>query len=818
MDARFYFFSSAAGLVLCSGNVHCAEFSFDSFAIENTNQTMAKNINLNQFNGYSHPEGEYYVAVRINNKLVARTKLNFVHNKEGKLAPVLSIATLHTFGLFFADDAIDANEKLAFPGALEGVSVTFNFIKQILDINIPQALLKNGPDADLSVVSSQWDEGVNALSLNYDINGAQKQEQGESFKPEEQYMRLMSGANVGAWRFRSIGTLDKPEDDNTTWSSDQVWVQRDIPLLRSMLIAGDSSSDGALFDSVSYRGVSLATDNAMYSDQAQGYAPVIRGIARTSNAQVEISQNGNVISKRYVSAGPFVINDLYPQSGGGELNVRITEADGSTHYFTQPWGMVSAMQRPGHLRYSVNAGRTDNNDADNQIFSQMTFFYGLPGEMTVFGGGLVAQKYKAADVGYALGLQQFGSISADVTAMRFNSDTLYAEGQNYRLQYSKNLIDSNTDISLSWSFAPSENYIAFPDAITHYDDDDELTAYQKNKLQVSVNQPIGDANTFALSAWRAEYWHRDTQESLSLSDNFSLGQVSVSMGWAWTQNEENETEQQFSLNVQIPFALFAKDTWVSLASNLQRPGAPSQSLGINGNAFDDDSLNWNMNATHGDSATTEQSANVNYKGRHGEYSANYSHATARQSLSYEVKGSLIASACGIAAGQPFDTNDAVALVKARNAPGLVIKNNPGVVTDRFGHAIVPYLQPYRQDTVALDTEKMRSDIEPGNTVVSTVPTEGAIVVAEFSPHVGAKLLVTLRAPDGALLPFGATATAGKASNEGIIDENGQVYLSGVSPEGTIVAQWGDPARVCHAPYKIKTESGKRLYELQLHCQ
>ncbi|MBW6086650.1 fimbria/pilus outer membrane usher protein [Escherichia coli] len=43
------------------------------------------------------------------------------------------------------------------------------------------------------------------------------------------------------------------------------------------------------FDSVSFRGVQLASDDNMLPDSLKGFAPVVRGIAK-SNAQITIKQ------------------------------------------------------------------------------------------------------------------------------------------------------------------------------------------------------------------------------------------------------------------------------------------------------------------------------------------------------------------------------------------------------------------------------------------------------------------------------------------------------------------------------------------------
>lgn len=60
----------------------------------------------------------------------------------------------------------------------------------------------------------------------------------------------------------------------------------------------------------------------MMPDSLKGYAPVVRGIART-NAQVIIRQNGYVIYQSYVAPGAFEINDMFPTGGSGDLFVTI---------------------------------------------------------------------------------------------------------------------------------------------------------------------------------------------------------------------------------------------------------------------------------------------------------------------------------------------------------------------------------------------------------------------------------------------------------------------------------------------------------------
>ncbi|EOD1756573.1 fimbria/pilus outer membrane usher protein, partial [Escherichia coli] len=90
--------------------------------------------------------------------------------------------------------------------------------------------------------------------------------------------------------------------------------------LKAQLTLGDTATPSDIFDSVQMRGALLASDEEMLPDSQRGFAPVVRGIAK-SNAEVSIEQNGYVIYRAFVQPGAFEINDLYPTANSGDLTV-----------------------------------------------------------------------------------------------------------------------------------------------------------------------------------------------------------------------------------------------------------------------------------------------------------------------------------------------------------------------------------------------------------------------------------------------------------------------------------------------------------------
>lgn len=88
-----------------------------------------------------------------------------------------------------------------------------------------------------------------------------------------------------------------------------MYSQRALPTIGSEITLGETFSSGQFFSSLGFLGVALSTDDRMLPESQRGYAPVVRGIART-NARVTVYQNNRSIYQTTVSPGAFEFNDL----------------------------------------------------------------------------------------------------------------------------------------------------------------------------------------------------------------------------------------------------------------------------------------------------------------------------------------------------------------------------------------------------------------------------------------------------------------------------------------------------------------------------
>ncbi len=76
-------------------------------------------------------------------------------------------------------------------------------------------------------------------------------------------------------------------------------LERDLTRWQSELTSGIPSRRAMCLTRYSFRNI-LASSDAMLPDSQKGFAPTIRGIART-NAQVTVRQNGYVLYQTYVT-------------------------------------------------------------------------------------------------------------------------------------------------------------------------------------------------------------------------------------------------------------------------------------------------------------------------------------------------------------------------------------------------------------------------------------------------------------------------------------------------------------------------------------
>jgi len=753
-------------------------------------------------------------------------------NAQGQdsLQPCLTVAQLNAMGVkteLFPDIG-NAEVQCANLSAIPQANAEFRFDAQQLLLSIPQAAMSQ--QARGAVPESQWDQGIPSLLLNYSLSGANTfARSGNSESSSSQFANLRPGINVGPWRVRNYTTLNRDDQGLSEWNTVYTYAARDIAFLKSQLVLGDSTSPSDVFDSVPFRGAQLASDDDMIPDSLKGYAPVVRGIART-HAQVVIRQNGYVIYQSFVAPGAFEITDMFPTGGSGNLFVTIRESDGSEQHLVVPYASLPLLQREGRLKYAITGGqyRSYDSSVDETPFGQATAIYGLPYGLTAYGGGQFASgNYQSVALGMGTNLGDFGALSTDVTqAWSTLQGQPQDSGQSWRIRYSKNFVQTGTNFAIAGYRYSTDGYYSLQEVLdTHREQGSQpRDERRRNRSELTMNQNLWEgAGALSLSWISEDYWNNNrTLRSIGAGYSNSWNGISYGLNYNYNENSTAsgsndggrvyERDQLFSLNLSVPLDRWMRNTYASYTVNSSKQAGSTHSAGLGGTALADNNLNWSAQQGYGTKGVGNSgSLNADYRGTYGQVNAGYGYDGNNQRLNYGVQGGIVAHGEGITLGQPL--GETVTLVKAPGAKGVGITGQTGVKTDWRGYAIVPYSSPYRKNQVQLNTETLPDDVDLTISNQSVVPTRGAVVRADFETNVGQRVLMNLFRVGGAPVPFGATVSnpAQKTTQGFIVGDNGQVYLTGLADSGLLNVKWGSgAAQQCQVNYRLTKQTTENI--------
>ncbi|MHA7845059.1 fimbria/pilus outer membrane usher protein [Serratia sp. D1N4] len=701
---------------------------------------------------------------------------------------------------------------------LPGASASFDAGEQKLTLSIPQLLLNRAPRGYVN--PKLWEDGLTALMVNYNANVYQSQQRENT--STYGYLGLRNGLNVGPWRVRNNGSFNWVSDgDGGAYKSASTYIGRDIPVLKSQLIIGDAFTSGELFDGIRFRGVRMYSDDRMLPDSLRGYAPVVRGVANT-NARVTIVQNGFTIYTTTVSPGPFEINDLYPTSYGGELTVRVEEANGQVRSFAVPYASVTQMLRPGISRYEVAAGKINTTGlVDKPDFGSLTYQLGLSNLVTGYTGVVGSESYFSALLGGALNTP-IGALSLDVTqSIARLPEQDQRSGQSYRIGFSQVYAETQTSFSVMAYRYSTDNFLSLNDAVQLRDlalRNENIDTYgrQRSMFTLSVSQPLGERwGSLYATGNHITYWNqKGSQQSMQLGYSNFWHNLSYTLSVSRTLSGQfsglqdstlDRRETQYTLSLSLPLGGSAHAPTLDVTGSTDSKGSNGM-VGLSGNAGEQNQFNYAVSVSR-DTASNGNFFNsgVGYRASQANMGASYSYGQGSRQLSANMDGAIVAHRGGITLGQSL--GETSGLVRAPGAKGALVTSASGVEVDRFGYAIVPYLRPYYLNQVDIDPKGTSQDVELLSSRSIAVPRAGALVLLDYETKRSKVTYIKAKRKDGTPLPFAANVYDAQNNAIGIVGQASLVIAHDLAEAGVLQVRWGDAqAEHCSIHYTLPSSS------------
>lgn len=805
------------------------------------------NVNLKQFAkaGYLMP-GDYTFTVNINGQALAGDKAITYYQDEAdpeNSLPCIPLAVVQEFGLkenVFDKLKWNKDGQCLNIQSLDGLTVTASMATSSLNISIPQAYMEY--TSDTWDPPSRWDNGIPGFIFDYNLNAQTRQDNSDYNQGRSNNLsgNGTTGINVGPWRFRADwqGYLnhDAGSDGGTeaTFDWTQYYAYRPIASIKSKLTIGETYYNSAIFDSFRFIGGQLESDDSMLPPNLRGYAPEVVGIAK-SNAKVTITQKGRVLYQTQVAPGAFRIQDL-SDSVTGELDVRVEEQNGDVQTFTVNTSDIPYLTRPGTWRYKVAVGKPEGyaNEIDEDdnghpgdhdyhsdyvsmhdtsgapMFASGEFSWGIDSGWSLYGGGIGSNEYSALSLGIGRDLLEFGAIAFDTSASwaKLPDEDETKSGTSFRLSYSKDFDDYDSQVTFAGYRFSQRDFMTMDEYLSARAGD-ELDN-DKQKYVISFNKQFRDLGmSVYLNYSHDTYWNRPESNNFNLSasktfDMFSMKNLSVSLTAYKNQYNGNDDFGGY-LSLSVPIS---DNSTVSFNSSLTNQYSSNELTYHN---IIDENNNYQLSTGVSDSDASVRGY-YSHLGDMAEIDANASYQAGESTnLGLTLRGGLTATTHGVALHRVNDMGGTRLMVDSDGVADVPVSGFGGISdTNYFGKAIIADVNSYYRSAANIDLDKLNDDTEVTNSVVQATLTEGAIGYRQFHVIRGAKGMAVIRMPDGSSPPFGATVYNKNQQQTGIINEDGNVYLTGMNPGEMMSVRWSEEQCDITLPPVLPTDASKNM--------
>ncbi|NTY87343.1 outer membrane usher protein [Serratia fonticola] len=783
--------------------VHAAgdiEFNTDVLDINDR-----KNIDLSQFSrgGYIMP-GIYDMVVHVNKNDLPERQVPFYAPENDPNGSRACINPALATELGFKDSVLKDltwwhHGECLDESSVQGMEARGDLSTLSLYLNIPQAFLEY-TDENWDP-PSRWDEGIPGLLLDYNVNARSQHQQRDGSNSYSVSGNGTAGANLGSWRLRAdwqgntnhqTGSSSYSEN-RLEWS--RYYAYRAVPTLQSKLTLGESSLDSGMFDSFSFTGMSLISDDSMLPPNLRGYAPEVTGVAKT-NAKVIIRQQGRVLYESSVAAGPFRIQDLN-DAVSGELNVRVEEQDGSVQEFTVNTASIPYLTRPGSVRFKLAAGRPSDSQHHSQgsLFGTGEFSWGVSNGWSLYGGALAGGDYNALSIGLGRDLMVFGALSFDATQSRARlpQEASTLSGGSYRLSYSKSFDEYDSQVTFAGYRFSEQNFMSMSEYLDarNYG---TRTGNGKEMYTITFNKQFRD---WGLSSYinysHQTYWDRPVNDrySLTVSRYFDLGRfrnLSVSLsGYRNTYNGTNDDGGYLSLSMP-----WGDNGSISYNATVNRSDTTQ---GMSYYDRIDDRSNYSLSAGASRSGSSA-SGYYNREGDAARISANASYQDGRYSaVGLSSQGGITLTTEGGALHRIAVAGGTRMLIDTEGVAGVPVRGYGRISkSNAWGKAVIGDVNSYYRNRASIDLNQLGDNAEVTTSVVQATLTEGAIGYRKFEVIAGEKAMAVIKLADGSEPPFGATVLNPRKQETGLVNDGGSVYLSGINAGEAMTVNWNGAAQ------------------------
>jgi outer membrane usher protein len=692
-----------------------------------------------------------------------------------------------------------------------GLSYVYDESTQSIDLELPNSsrIAKDlTPEQDGEFLEAQ---SGNGLAVNYTAYAA-----ADYNIPDSATAFDGASLSLDARAFSRFGTLRQSGIIGTTTFSDFTALRLDTTLSfasqkrMETYRLGDVISGGLRWTRpIRLGGAQLQRNFALRPDLVTIPLPNLEGTAAVpSTLDVYIGDVKAYSSE--VEPGPFKVDDIPVFTSNGTARIVLTDSTGrsvetESDFYTSP-----DLLKQGLFDYSLEAGvvRRDfgieSFGYDDEPVGLLSLRYGMTDRITgevhaegksdllnggagalVSGGklgmfsGAVAGSWHDGDFGFFL----HAGWEARFGDLFFNASTSRTFGDYFDLAAATELPP------------PGKPFTAgVPDALDQF-----TVGYSFPELKAGVGlsfihqEKHGEPRSLILSGSYSQSFKNDMSFFVNGYMDFGKAQdYGAFAGFSMPLGKTMSASSSTTVN---------NESW-SAAAEVSRPFGQKEG-----------DYGWRVQHGEGDSRFT--TASGAYRTSKGVAEANLGQQNGSITGNAAFTGSAVLAGGGLFMGQQI--HDAFAVVDA-GVPGVKVdyENRYAGTTGKNGKLLLPNLRSFEKNKIAIDVNDLPLEAAAAESQAIVVPKDGAGVIVDFGVKADAQgVIVQLTDASGTPLTEGAEVALEGSSESFFVGYDGEVYLTGVKPENTVVVKLSESE--CRVSFTIQATEGEQATIGPLQC-
>ncbi|WP_323810855.1 fimbria/pilus outer membrane usher protein [Sphingobium baderi] len=672
---------------------------------------------------------------------------------------------------------------------LPGVTWMIDTHAQSIDIKAPPSLLKEAAyslDIRPSVQSrSDW-----GAMLSYDLYGQWSPGSGGLYAPG-------LSANLDARIFSphftatSTGLFDWRGGKSRYVRLDSGIVFDQVDSSQSLRLGDGYTAGPAWVRSIRFGGIQWARNFSLRPDIVTSpVARVTRDVVVPST--LDLFVNGIRSYSRAVSPGTVRLDDLPVAAGSNTVQMILTDEAGRRTQVSLPFYASSRLLAAGMMDFEVEAGfarlsyAQKSNDY-GRFFASGTISKGMSDRVTLRAYAAGSHGYGGGALGATVQVGVLGVVDAALLASGGKAGT----GLGFHI----GIEHVGPRFSLSGGYTHGDSH--YRDLAGTFD-----AAAFVDQATAAMGLSLGEAGNVNL----AYAWTRRAGESASgiasatyrveVGHRHGIG-LSVS-GYADTQDRGWGALLSASFRFGRHGRAYSQQSF--------RDGRLSSRLQLNG-ASRDERLSWQLEGSHG--PDNSFAAQGNWRGPSLGLYGRVDHVGGMTGVQGDLRQSLIFMDGQFFISRIVDNGFTVVDVAGQEGVRVSLENRLVGQTDESGRILVPGLQPYVGNRVAINPLDLpvNADIKDTQQLVS--PRAGGGLITRFAVSEERSALVTLVTPKGGHPPLGSSVSLGGGKRKMVLGYDGKAYVRGiVSGTNRLVVAW--PDGTCEASFEAPAPSRDKI--------